>query len=101
MKFVQAVPAEGGPALPLVAGREVQAEHQPRPPHTGLHYCLGHRLEGGEAVTDVLELGGGRLGAAAGRLPVPRVLQCVVQCTVVRQGEAPAPWRWPAGRNST
>ena len=54
MQPVEAVAVEGVPPLPLVARRQINAQHQPGPHHAGLADGLGDRLEAAVAVPDML-----------------------------------------------
>ena len=55
---MKAVTVEGVPSLPLIARRQINAQHQPGPHHAGLTDGLGDRLEAAVAVPDMLSQAG-------------------------------------------
>ena len=55
---MEAVTVEGVPPLPLVTGGQINPQHQPGPHHPGLADGLGHSLDGGVTVSDVLHQAG-------------------------------------------
>ena len=53
---METVPAEGEPALPLIAGGQVNPQHQSCFSNTSLQDCFRHGLKGGERVADMFKL---------------------------------------------